>query len=322
MRRVPWRSIRKTEQLQQASPKIEMTPDAESVLQSWSAPLGLYAVLLLTVFVYARGWLHLRKGFPSAIPTWRFVSSLGGIACVWLAIGSPLAALDESSLTVHMIQHLLLMSFAPPLILLGAPALPLLHGLPQFLARAVVGPILRWRPMQRLGGFLTNPAVSWTVAAITLLVWHVPAIFELTLRSDSLHKFEHSTFFAAGLMFWWPVIQPWPSVARWPRWSIPLYLFAATLPCDVLSGFLVFCDRVVYSSYVAAPKVLGLSALADQQCGAALMWVCVTIILLVPAVLITMQILSPQKRFPIHEKSVDSSSINGQSLDAPQLKVI
>src|SRR3984957_7482450 len=211
MRRVPWPSIRKTEQLLQASPKIEMTPDAESVLQSWSVLLGLYAVLLLTVFVYARGWLHLRKGFPSAIPTWRFVSYLGGIACVWLAIGSPLAALDESSLTVHMIQHLLLMSFAPPLILLGAPPLPLLHGLPQFLARAVVGPILRWRPMQRLGGFLTNPAVAWTVAAITLLVWHVPAIFELTLRSDSLPKFEHSSFFAAGLMFWWPVFSPGPA---------------------------------------------------------------------------------------------------------------
>jgi putative membrane protein len=298
-----------------------MTPDAESVLQSWPAPLGLYAVLLLTVFVYARGWLQLRKGFPSAIPTWRFVSFLAGIGCVWLAIGSPLAALDESSLTVHMIQHLLLMSFAPPSILLGAPALPLLHGFPQFLARDVVGPVLRWRPLQWFGRFLTNPAVAWTVAALTLLVWHVPAIFELTLHSDLLHKFEHSTFFAAGLMFWWPVVQPWPSVARWPRWSIPLYLFAATLPCDVLSGFLVFCDRVVYTSYLLAPKVLGLSPLADQQCAAALMWVGVTIILLLPAVLITMQILAPQKQFPTREKSVDSSRIAGQALDAPQLKV-
>jgi cytochrome c oxidase assembly factor CtaG len=299
-----------------------MTPDAESVLQSWSAPLGLYAVLLLTVFVYARGWLHLRKGFPSAILAWRLAAFLAGIGCVWLAIGSPLAAFDEASLTVHMIQHLLLMSFAPPLILLGAPALPLLHGLPQSLARDVVGRVLRWRPVQWLGSFLTNPALAWLIAALTLLVWHVPAIFDLALRSESVHKFEHATFFTAGLLFWWPVIQPWPSVPRWPRWSIPLYLFAATLPCDALSGFLVFCDRVVYISYLSAPKVMGLSPLADQQCAAALMWVCVTIILLLPAVLITMQILSPQKQFPTREKSVDSSSITGQSLDAPQLKVI
>lgn len=299
-----------------------MSPDAESVLQSWSAPLGLYAVLLLTVFVYACGWRHLRKNFPSAIPAWRFAAFLAGIGCVLFALGSPLAAFDESSLTVHMIQHLLLMSFAPPLILLGAPALPLLHGLPQFLARDVVGPVLRWRPLQWLGGFLTNPAIAWIVAALILLVWHVPATFDLTLHSDLLHKFEHATFFAAGLIFWWPVVQPWPSVARWPRWSIPLYLFAATLPCDALSGFLVFCDRVVYTSYLSAPRVLNLAPLADQQCAAALMWVCVTIILLVPAVLITMQILSPQKQFPTSEKSVDSSGITSQSLDAPQLKVI
>ena len=299
-----------------------MTSGAESILQSWSAPLGLYAVLLFTVFVYARGWWHLRKSFPSAIPAWRFAAFMAGIGCVWLAIGSPLAAFDESSLTVHMIQHLLLMSFAPPLILLGAPALPFLHGVPQFFARDVAGSILRWRPLRWFGRFFANPAVAWTVAAFTLLVWHVPVIFEFTLHSDALHRFEHATFLGAGLIFWWPVIQPWPSAASWPRWSIPLYLFAATLPCDVLSGFLVFCDRVVYTSYLAAPKILSLSALQDQQCAAALMWVCVTIILLIPAVLITMQILSPQKQFPTHQKSVDSSRIGGQPLETPHLKVI
>ena len=96
-------------------------------------------------------------------------------------------------------------------------------------------------------------------------------------------------------MFWWPVIQPWPSSARWPRWSIPLYLFCATLPCDALSAFLVFCDRVVYRPYLSAPRVFAISPLADQQSAAALMWVSVTIILLVPAVVVTMQILAPQE---------------------------
>jgi putative membrane protein len=299
-----------------------MTPEAQSALQSWSAPWGLCVVLLLGGLLYTCGWLHIRKTIPSAIPAWRFASFFAGIVCVWLAIGSPLAAFDESSLTVHMIQHLLLMSFAPPLILLGAPALPLLHGLPQFLARDVVGPVLRWRPLQWLGGLLTNPAGAWLVAALVLLIWHIPAVFELALQSDFLHKFEHATFFAAGLIFWWPVIQPWPSTARWPRWSIPLYLFAATLPCDALSGFLVFCDRVVYTSYLSAPKILGLSAVQDQQCAAALMWTCVTIIYLIPAVMITVQILSPQKRFPTEEKPIDSSRITRQPLETAHLKVI
>jgi cytochrome c oxidase assembly factor CtaG len=75
---------------------------------------------------------------------------------------------------------------------------------------------------------------------------------------------------------------------------LPLYLFAATLPCDALSGFLAFCDRVVYVSYVSAHRLLKIPPLEDQQLAASLMWICVTIIFLVPAIIVTMQILAPQ----------------------------
>ena len=148
--------------------------------------------------------------------------------------------------------------------------------------------------MKRLGHLITNPAFGWLAAAFALIGWHVPAVFELALRRSWLHELEHASFLAAGLLFWWPVIQPWPSVARWPRWSIPLYLFCATLPCDALSAFLAFCDRVIYSSYLSAPRLLNISPLEDQQFAAVLMWTCVTIILLVPAVIVTMQLLAPQ----------------------------
>jgi cytochrome c oxidase assembly factor CtaG len=107
--------------------------------------------------------------------------------------------------------------------------------------------------------------------------------------------FEHVCFVVAGFLFWWPVIQPWPSVAKWPRWSIILYLFAATIPCDILSAFLVFCDRVVYPAYLSQPpQPLGISALQDQQCAAALMWTCVTIVYLVPAAILTVGLLAPR----------------------------
>src|ERR1700751_6156510 len=184
------------------------------------------------------------------------------------------------------------MGVAPPLILLGAPALPLLQGLPESLAHKVVGPILRWVPVRRFGHLITNPALCWLAATLALIGWHVPRVFELALRWDWLHNLEHICFFGTGLLFWWPVVQPWPSIARWPRWSIPLYLFCATLPCDALSAFLAFCDRVVYSAYLSAPRLFGFSPLQDQQCAAALMWVSVTLIFLVPAIVVTMQILS------------------------------
>jgi len=270
-----------------------MTAETQVALQSWSAPIGVDVSLCLAAVVYANGWNRLRIVFAPQFPFWRLAAFFAGVAAVWIAIGSPLEALDDASLTVHMVQHLLLSAVAPPLILLGAPALPLLRGLPQSLARQVVSPILRLTFVKRFGRLVSNPAICWLVATLALVGWHIPSLFELALRWDWLHKLEHASFLGAGLMFWWPVVQPWPSTPKWPRWAIPLYLLCATMPCDVLSGFLTFCDRVIYPSYVSAPGLFGLSPLEDQQCAAALMWVSVTLIFLVPAVLATLQILSP-----------------------------
>jgi cytochrome c oxidase assembly factor CtaG len=228
----------------------------------------------------------------SVIRTWRAASFLLGLFLIWTALGSPLAAFDEELLTVHMVQHLLLMTIAPPLILLGAPVMPLLHGLPQRFVQGVLGPVFRWPPAQRLGRIISQPAICWLAAAAALVGWHVPAAFALGLQSEGWHVVEHACFLASGLLFWWPVVQPWPSVAMWPRWSILLYLFLATIPCDILSGFLAFCDRVVYPAYLSAPRLIGTSALEDQQCASALMWTCVTFVYLLPAAILTMQLLT------------------------------
>jgi putative membrane protein len=116
------------------------------------------------------------------------------------------------------------------------------------------------------------------------------------MRSARWHEVEQASFFGAGLLFWWPVIQPWRSLARWPRWSIPLYLFLATLPCDALSAFLTFCDRVVYPHYLSTHRLFNISPLEDQECAGALMWVWITFVYLAPAAVITIQMLSPQRR--------------------------
>jgi cytochrome c oxidase assembly factor CtaG len=104
--------------------------------------------------------------------------------------------------------------------------------------------------------------------------------------------FALNNLFAAGLLFWWPVIQPWPQTSQGPGLSIILYLFLATLPCDILSGFLVFCDRVVYPDYFSSSHPFGLSALGDQQCAGALMWTCVTVIYFVVGTIFITQLLT------------------------------
>jgi putative membrane protein len=274
-----------------------MPPPVQSALESWACPIPLTLAMVAAAFLYLRGWLHLRSASVNVIPGWRAGSFLLGLFLIWVALGSPLAAFDEELLTVHMVQHMLLMTIAPPLILVGAPVMPLLHGLPRQFVQAVVGPLFRWPPVQRVGSVLSQPAICWLAAAAALVGWHVPAAFTLGLQSEGWHVVEHACFLGAGFLFWWPVVQPWPSVPAWPRWSILLYLFLATLPCDILSAFLAFCDRVVYTAYLSTPRQFGISALEDQQCAGALMWTCVTFAYLVPAAILTTQLLTTRS-FP------------------------
>jgi putative membrane protein len=150
---------------------------------------------------------------------------MGGLLSLWAAVGSPLAGMDHHLLTAHMVQHLLLMTVAAPLILLGAPAITLLNGLPQNLVRRALQPLARSRAVHGLGNIVTHPVFCWLASTSVVIGWHVPSLFELGMQSETRHEVEHACFLAAGLLFWWPVIRPWPSLARWPRWSIPLYLF-------------------------------------------------------------------------------------------------
>jgi putative membrane protein len=246
--------------------------------------------LVFAGFVYLRGGVRIRGLNLEGVAGWRDASFVLGLLLIWVATASPVAGLDHAMLTAHMVQHLMLMTLAPPLILLGVPVEPPIHGPLQVISR-----LLRSAPMQQMGSALAHPALCWFAAASTLVVWHLPSMFMLGLRSQTWHGIEQASFLATGLLFWWPVVQPRPSVSKWPESSMLLYLFLATLPCDILSGFLVFCDRVVYPVFLSSPQSFGLSALEDQQCAGALMWTCVTVVYLIAAAIVTARLLSPHR---------------------------
>ncbi len=260
----------------------------------WTLPLPLTLLCLLFVILYFKGWRNLRANPAGKISTSRAIGFLSGLLLIWIAIGSPLAMLDAQLLTAHMVQHLLLMTIGPALLLLGAPLLALRSSLPQRFVQALLDPMFRSNPLQSVGKFLSNPIVCWLAASVTLILWHIPTIFAVALESPALHLAEHATFLFAGFFFWWPVIQPWPASPIWPRWPLLLYLFLATIPCDILSAYLTFSDRVVYTSYLQNPPALGFSVLQDQQFAGSLMWTCVTIIYLVPAAILTIRLLGCQ----------------------------
>ena len=267
-------------------------------MHDWSIPIPLTMCLTLVVFFYVRGWLHLRKLLPRLITLAHLSAFAGGIISICIAVASPLAVMDHELLSVHMVQHLLLMAVAPPLVLLGSPVPALLHGLPKRFVQGGLGPFLRSSLLRHLGSFISHPVFCWFAATLTVIGWHLPWLFALGLHSAGWHEIQHASFLFAGFLFWWPVIQPWPSGSRSPGWSAPLYLFLATLPCDALSAFLTFCGRVIYPSYLSASHRLHISALQDQEWAGVLMWVSVTFIYMVPALVLTVRLLSPPGSTP------------------------
>ena len=258
---------------------------------SWSIALAVTSTLVVMALIYLRGWISLRRAFPSLIGGWRLAAFMSGLVLVWAAVGSPLATLDHRSLTIHMVKHLLLMTVAAPLLLAGAPAFPFMCGLPKLFTKSHP-PLASLRAMWARSSF-THPVLCWLAGTTTVIGWHLPIAFQLGMRSHGMHTLEDATFSLAGLLFWWPIFQSSASAGRRPSWSMALYLFLATLPCDILSAFLVFCNRLVYPVYLATPPLFNLAPLEDQQCAGALMWVWVTFAYLIPAVAITVQMLSP-----------------------------
>jgi putative membrane protein len=261
-------------------------------VQSWSLLLvSSSALVVITGLLYLRGWLSLRNTFPKLISGWRLAAFMSGLFSVWTAVASSLATLDHQSLTIHMVKHLLLMTVAAPLVLAGAPVVPLVCGLPKLFIKR--HPAFASLPSRWLERSLISPVLCWLAGTAAVIGWHLPVAFQLGMRSSWVHHLEDVCFLVAGLLFWWPIVKSSPSATRAPRWSMALYLFLATLPCDILSAFLVFCNRLVYPIYLSAPQGFNMTPLTDQECAGALMWVWVTFAYLIPAVAIVMRILSP-----------------------------
>ena len=263
--------------------------------REWDWPIVPAVLTAGTALLYLRGWVKARQLRPAKLPAWRAGCFAGGLLALWLAIGSPLDAFDDYLLAAHMIQHFVLMSVAPPLLLLGSPTVPMLRGLPRGFIRKVLRPVLRWGWTHTTLRVILHPATLWLVMNATYLGWHVPAAFELTLHSEPIHNVEHLCFLVTSLGFWWYVIQPWPSEPRFPRWTVIPYLLTSDIVNTILSAILTFSGRVLYPSYAAAPRVTSLSPLQDQVAAGAEMWVLNSIVFLIPAVAIVIRLLSPAR---------------------------
>ncbi len=271
------------------------SPVPQDALAAWSFPPVPMLLLVALCGVYLRGFIQARRTRPEELPWWRAACFFLGAISIWIAIASPIDALDDVLLTAHMIQHLILMSIAPPLLILGAPAVPLLRGLPSWFTRHALGPLLQAAWFRRVLRAFAHPAFAWLSMNLAYVGWHVPVAFELALHSEAWHTTEHLCFFFTSALFWWNVIRPWPAKAVWPRWSVIPFLLAADVVNTAVSASLVFCGRVLYSTYADAPRISGLSALEDQIAAGAEMWVLGSTIFLVAAMVAIWRMLRPRR---------------------------
>lgn len=278
--------------------------NADALVTRWDIPWAVTTALAITALVYFRGWRQIRRTRPELFPVGRLAAFLGGMLALFVAVASPLDTFSDSLLFMHMAQHFVLMSVAPPLILFGAPVVPMLRGLPRPLIRRGLRPLFRSGFLPKLGGFLTQPKVAWIAMNVAYIGWHIPRAYEFALSSENVHNCEHACFFLTSLLFWWPVIEPWPfrphrsrhAGGDHHRWLLLPYLLLADVVNTALSASLCFSGKLLYPSYAAQPRLFGLSALNDQIAAGAFMWVMGSMVYLIPAMIVTLQLLSPRRR--------------------------
>jgi len=195
---------------------------------------------------------------------------LGGIALLLLDLVSPLDRLgDEYLFSAHIVQHFVLALVVPPLLLLGIPR--------EWAEITLSRPWVR-----RLERYFGHPPISWLLGVGTMLVWHIPILFNAALTNDALHVFQHLSFLVTGIIYWWPILAPAPQVRLSAAGSIS-YLFTACLSCSLLGAALTFSPAGLYPAYLHPRDSLGILPLlrddwgldpkSDQQLGGLLMWV-------------------------------------------------
>ncbi len=268
---------------------------ARAIFSDWSPPVGLTLALILTAAIYIRGWSAIRRTRRAQFTDLRLMSFLGGLALFWLAVASPLDGFADTLLTVHMVEHLLLMSAIPMLLLYSLPVVPLLRGLPAPVVAVDRRADAACARLRRFAHWLVTPAIAWLAMNLGYLLWHVPAAYDLALENEAWHRVEHLCFLGTSLLFWWVILRPWPAQKRPADWGALIYLALADIVMTMLSGFLTFCDRPVYPYYVNHPNPFGLPVLEDQVLGAVVMWVLGSFAFLVPAMIITLRLLSPSR---------------------------
>lgn len=244
-----------------------------SFLTSWSPDPLLVNLLALAAVAYALGLRAAARRGRRRPSRWRIAAYYGGLAAVTVALLGPLDTWNDELFFIHMLQHLVVMIVAAPLLLLGRPVQVTLQALPPKQSSLLVRILFLRAGPRRAATLLTHPLTVFALYNLNLALWHWPPMYVAALESELVHEIEHAAFFGTALLFWWVIIDPVPRHHRAePHWQFGM-CFGTCMIGGLVAAALTLANRVLYPFYLDAGRPWGISPMTDQQLGGGIMWI-------------------------------------------------
>jgi putative membrane protein len=184
-----------------------------------------------------------------------------GLLAMFVSLNGPLHDLSDYYLfSAHMVQHLALTLVVPPLLIAGTPGW-------------MLRPALRAPGVRPVAAFLSRPMIGFAMFNVVVAAWHLPPIYNTAMAHHPVHIVQHLMFMVTAVLMWWPLLSPLPELPRLAYPGQMLYCFLMSIPMSIVAICVTMADHILYPAYAVAPRLWGLTPLADQQLGGLIMWI-------------------------------------------------
>jgi putative membrane protein len=282
-----------------------MDAELSALLRSWEWRFVVIAIVTLSSSVYINGFTHIRtlrnrstsRDVVGLVPYWRLLCYLGGILCIILALLSPVEVLSGQLFFMHMIQHMLLVMCAPPLLLVSNPFPILLWGLPIKVRNVVAGLFVSSSLLRKLLKRYAGPSAIWIIFVMVYIGWHDPMLYEAALRSKFVHDIEHISFFLVSMLFWWHVTSAAPRVHQNLAYGKRIAYVLVTVPVNMITGVIItFSRQPIYEYYVKIQRPWSLTVMQDQMLGGIIMWIPGSMMLIVAIIVLVIRMMALEEK--------------------------
>jgi cytochrome c oxidase assembly factor CtaG len=228
-----------------------------------------------------------------------------------LALMSGIDTFQELLFFMHMTQHLLLVMIAPPLFWLAAPMPISFWGLPRNARLALGKPLLgRHSPFRKALVEISAPGVIWLVFTATLWLWHDPNAYQAAIENQSLHDFEHLTFFATGMLLWWHIVAAAPVIHKRRSYVVRLSVIVLTYFQTIILGIgITMWGDVIYEHYANVPRLWGIDAKTDQTYGGLIMWLPGGMMYLIAVLVLIGSMIRESERKARYQQRIDTGKL-------------